>query len=146
MMAGWEPTSILSWLTLWGACVSTGLAGIKIWETFWKDRIRLDTTHLFVGEGGPPSEISVANLTSLPVMVSSWQLVWEPKVLRWWVKRLDCTPDENWGFTIDRYSVKTLEFDEERRFGWGYRVSRHRTLCLYLRTYGRKQPLRLVIT
>ncbi|MEY9328214.1 hypothetical protein ABIA20_005248 [Sinorhizobium fredii] len=140
-----EPTNLLPWLTVWGAVLSTGLACIKIWETFWKDRIRLAKSYSFAGEGGPASTISIANLTALPVLVSSWELVWEPKVFRWRVKRLDCTPDDISGFTIDRYSVLTLEFDEQR-FPWGYRVSRHRTLCLYLKVYGRKRRVRLVIS
>lgn len=145
MIGDWNPTDVLPWIALWGAAVSTGLACIKLWETFWKDRLRLASTYNFIGEGGPESTISIANLTALPVLVSSWELVWEPKIFRWSAKLLDCTPDDVSGFTLDRYSVTTLEFDEQNRFPWGYRVSQHRTLCLYLRVFGRKRRVRLVI-
>jgi hypothetical protein len=101
MTASLDPANLLPWLTVWGAVLSTGLACIKVWESFWKDRIRLATSYSFVGEGGPASTISVANLSALPVLVSSWELAWEPKAPRWWVKRVDCTPDDVSGFTID---------------------------------------------
>lgn len=134
-------------LSLWGALVATGLAGIKIWETFWKDRLRLDTSYMLTGETGGAHEITVANLSPKPVQVVSWTLAYEPKLFHWRVKRMDVSPDwQDIGkFKIDGHSSFTLSFGEENQFPWGWKARKGRKLCLDLKIYGRKKPKRLII-
>jgi hypothetical protein len=134
-------------LAMWGAIVSTGLAGIKIWETFYKDRLRLAKSYMLTGETGGEHEITVANLSSVPVQVSSWSVAYEPKLFRWKTKRIDVTPD--WdkvsGFRIDGHSTHTLFFGGEDQFEWGWKIQQGRKLCLALYIFGRKRPKRLTI-
>ncbi|MBB3610962.1 hypothetical protein [Rhizobium sp. BK602] len=134
-------------LAMWGAFISSGLAVIKIWETFFKDRLRLDKSYLLTGETGGEHEITVANLSSVPVQVSSWTLAYEPKVFRWKTKRKDVTPERYkvGGFKIDGHSSHTLLFGGEDQFEWGWKVQKGRNLCLDLHIFGRKKPKRLII-
>lgn len=98
-------------LAAWGAAVSTGLAGIKIWETFWRDRLRLASTYSLTGEEGEPHLITIANLSSLPVQVSSAELYWVPNFFP--LNRPDpcsATPDYFYTttFRIDGHSAYTF--------------------------------------
>lgn len=65
-------------LALWGAVVSSGLAGIKIWETFWRDRIKIESTYSISYSPEWPHQITIANMSSIPVQVSSAELYWVP--------------------------------------------------------------------
>ncbi|MFK4770135.1 hypothetical protein [Rhizobium sp. ZW T2_16] len=135
-------------LSVWGAAISTGLAWIKIWETFWKDRTRLDTTYTFTGERGGEHEIVIANLSSLPVQVSSWELAWDPRFLRFDRPKIDVTPawEDVIRFKIDGHSTYTLKFAEENKFPWGHNISRGRQLKLKLKIFGRRRWQVLQIT
>jgi hypothetical protein len=76
--------AVVATSAIWGAVVSTILGLVKLWETFWKDRIRLATTYSFTGEEGAPDTITVANLSGAPVQVSGWTLAWKPNFFSRW--------------------------------------------------------------
>lgn len=114
--------------SVWGALLSTVLGGLKIWEMFWKDRVRLYSTYNLTGPGGPDSTVTTANLTPLPVMVRGWSLVWEPRALRFWAKSNDVTPYEARGFMVKGHTTFEMSFDEETRFAWDWKTAKHRDL------------------
>jgi hypothetical protein len=127
---------------IWGAGVSTLLGLVKIWETFWKDRLRLEATHSFIDPCEKADEITVVNLSGLPVQVSHWTLAWKPNPFRWRTSEIDVTPEPECvgRFTIPSKGNYTLYFEEDAKFDSSYRTARHRNLYLTLNIFGRRQP------
>lgn len=127
----------------WAAFVSTTLAAIKVWETFWRDRIRLATSYSLTGEVGGQHEIIVANLSPVPIQVSNWRLTWEPRWFAFWLEEVNVTPDDAWRFKIAGHNEYQLSFGGAEQFEWGWTVASGRQLVLRLHLFGRKRPLRL---
>lgn len=125
----------------WAAIVSTGLALIKIWETFWRDRIRLDSTYLLTGERDMPNEVVIANLSPIPVQVAHWELAWEARWFAFWLKRVDVSPDETSRFKINGRDEHAIRYE----FQWNGRVSSGRHLVLRLKAFGQQRQIKLVI-
>jgi hypothetical protein len=126
---------------VWGACVSTLLGLVKLWETFWKDRLRLSTTYYFGSRDGTANEITIVNLSGVPVQVSHWTLAWKPNRFRWRTPAIDVTRDEGTPmFTIAPKDNHTLCFEESDYFDWSYRTARNRALFLTLHIFGRRRP------
>lgn len=130
-------------IPVWAAVVSTSLAAIKVWETFWRDRIRLATTYSLSGEAGARHEIVVANLSGVPIQVSDWYLIWEPRWFAFWLKEVNVTPDDAWRFKIEGHNDYQLSFEGCDQFEWGWTVASGRQLVLKLNLFGRNRPLRL---
>jgi hypothetical protein len=132
-------------LAAWGALISTLLAGVKLWESFWKDRVKLDTSYSFIGLDDVPDEITVVNLTSIPVQVMSWALTWKPNLFHRKLGELDQTPDDVDGFTIPARGSHTLYFGDMDKLSWDHTISSNRTLKLMLFLYGRRRPIILKV-
>lgn len=135
--------AIQSPLATWGATLSTVLGGIKIWEVFFKDRVRLDTSFLFTDEPGGAHEIDIANLSPIPVQISAWTLAYEPRLFRWNLETVELTHAYNRGFRIDGHSSKKLSFSGIDKFAWGSDAPSNTNLCLTLHIFGRTRPKRL---
>jgi len=87
--------AVVAMCAIWGACLSTVLGVVKLWETFWKDRTRLTVTRFFTTQEGVSDESTVVNLSGVPVQVSSWTLAWKPKFFfRWNTSTIEVTHDE----------------------------------------------------
>lgn len=135
-------------LTIWGAGVSTALAGIKIWETFWKDRLKLESTFSLTTHVGEAHKITVANLSSLPVQISFVELYWVPNFFPLKRRETDlATPTEYYTSIrkIDGHSHLTFEYSGDDRFDWSYETVQGRRLYMYLHIFGRDRPRRLLI-
>lgn len=134
---------------IWGAAVSTSLGLVKLWETFWKDRLRLETTYSFIGLREEADEITVVNLSGLPVQVSHWTLAWKPNPFRWCTSEIDVTPEREpqsiSRFTIPSKGEYTLYFEEDSKLDWSYRTAQHRNLYLTLYIFGRRRPKELKV-
>lgn len=90
----------------------------------------LDIPRLY-GTDQIEDEITIVNLSPVPVFVSYWTLAWEPM----WLSgrgRLDLTPDETPSFKIGGEDDKTLIFGEADKLAWGYKVADGRKLLLTL--------------
>jgi len=127
----------------WAAVVSTSLAAIKLWETFWRDRLRLATTYSLSGESGGRHEITVANLSPVPIQIMSWDLFWQPRWFAFWLNAVNVTPDDPWRFKIVGHDAYQLNFEGCDQFEWGWKVASGRQLVLKLNLFGRKLPIRL---
>jgi hypothetical protein len=116
---------VVAMSAIWGACVSTILGVVKLWETFWKDRIRLTTSYSFTQEEGAADTITVVNLSGAPVQVSGWTLAWKPNFFSQWnTSTIEVTHEEEGTmFTIPARDRYTLEFQESDKFDWGYRTA-----------------------
>lgn len=135
-------------LAVWGAFVSSVLAGIKFWETFWRDRLRLSSTYSLSGQDGSPHVITIANLSSLPVQVSAAELWWVPNFLP--LKRripVPVTPRYFYTttFKIDGHSLHVFEIDGRDKFNWDFETTKGRKLYLYLHIFGRRNEKRLMV-
>ena len=134
-----------NYVAAWGAALSTLLGFVKLYEVFWKDRIRLQTTYSFTSERGADSEITLVNLSPVPVQVADWSLVWVPRWWCFWRSRVNVTPDEAFRFKIDGRDEYTLSFGEESSFQWGGGVAVRRRLILTLRVFGKSRPVKLKV-
>jgi len=131
---------------IWGAGISTLLGGVKLWETFWKDRLKLATTYSFSDQSDAAHEITVVNLSGVPVQICRWSLAWMPNSFRWFTSTIDVTPQEGAGiFTIPPKDSYALYFKEDSKFDWSYRTTRHRHLDLTLHIFGRSKPYMLKV-
>ncbi len=135
-------SALVSLCAIWGAILSTLLAGVKIWETFWKDRIRLTTTYSFSDEPSTDDTITVVNLSGVPIQVSHWTLAWKPNLFRWNTSTIDVTPEEGTGmFKIGPKDSHTISFNDLAKFDWSYRSAQHRQLLLTLHVFGRRSKV-----
>lgn len=133
-----NPTTIISLLAL---IISFALLIIKIWESFFKDRLKIGSTYHLTGERGVPNEISILNLSQTPIHVAYWKLKWEPKWFAFWLDTIDVSPDETHRFTIEAQECH----DINHYFDWGWQSSNGRKLILYIKIIGRKRIFRVKI-
>lgn len=146
-MAAIETLNATEMLTYWGAGISTLLAVIKIWEVFWRDRLKIDHSYWFTGLESEADTITLYNLSPFPIQVMSWSLELRPKLFRYWLRSQELSPNYDIvsGFKIDGHSVKELEFGEEFKINFGSKVSKNYDLILNLKIAGRTNPKRIVI-
>lgn len=127
------------------SALSIGISGIllliKLWETFWRDRIRLETSYFLTSERDVPSEIIIANLSPLPVQVAHWRLVWEPRWFSFWIGVKDVSPDETDHFKVNERDTYRIAYE----FQWNAKVSSGRQLVLRLKRFGRRRWIKLVV-
>ncbi len=134
------------WLLIWGAGLSTLLGLLKLWEVFWRDRIKLSTTYSFTGAEGINDEVIIVNRSDSPVQISHWSLAWKPRLFRFNKVAEDLTPDERGErFTINPRSEHVLLFSEDDKFDWGWKATEGRNLYLALYLYDRRRPVKLRI-
>jgi hypothetical protein len=127
-------------VAIWGACVSTILGLVKLWETFWKDRVRLVASGHFTTQEGVSDEIVIVNLSGAAVQVSYWTLAWKPNFFRRNTSKIDVTPEGNNIFAIPANDRHVLEFQEQDKFDWSHRGTLHSQLYLTMHIFGRRKP------
>jgi hypothetical protein len=132
------------WLLVWGAGLSTILGLIKLWETLWRDRIKLSTTYSFTSADQVDDEITIVNLSDRTVQVEHWSLAWQHAFSASSVT--DLTPDNGgYRFTIDPKSEHTIRFSDADKFDWGSRAAKGRKMYLTLFLFGRRRPMKLLV-
>jgi hypothetical protein len=132
----------MTFLALWGAVLSTLLAGVKILEV-WRDRFRIDVAYNFNDAPEVGNEILVRNLAAIPIIVSYWELVWLSGSWPFRTESMLISPEgEVSDIRIDARSTQALTFTEENHFNWEPRNGRR----LYIRLWvaGRRPLLRKV--
>ena len=112
-----------------------------------KNKINVGTSYDWNSNPDYEDHIYIVNLSSIPLCVSGWSLVWEPKMFGPRKKRLDVTPDMETvdAFIISPHDIKTLYFSEGDKFDWSHNTSDGRNLILTLHIFGRRRPLRITI-
>lgn len=125
--------------------LSTALGLLKVWELFFKDRVKADTTYTLSGARGGRHEIIVANLSSLPIQVAYWELAWEPRWSAFWLSRTELAHNEALRFKISGHDKYHLVFAQEYQFRWDTKVASGKRLVLTLKLFGRKRKLKLVV-
>ena len=132
-------------LGIWGAGVSTSLAGIKILEV-WRERLRLSTSYSFSHRDHGGNEIIIENPSKTPVMISYWELLWRRRRYL----KLEITggrfPQEGYcNITIGAHARHTLEFAEQEYFDSGHAAIKMGKLYLKLYIVGRSKPVLLKV-
>jgi hypothetical protein len=136
---------IQPWFTALGSVVAFVLFAIKIWEVFFKDRVRLESSYSFTGEVSGTDEVTIVNLSPRPVQVRTYRLIWKRRFWKPWMRDIDTTPDEPGSFKVSGYDSKTLVFSEGDRIKWDHTVASGRQLVMFAEVYGRRREKRIVI-
>lgn len=133
------------YLAWWGAGLSTILALVKLWE-FWRDWARVDIDYLFTSDPDRGNSISIHNLSSRPMIVSYWQVLYGSGT--WPFRKFEdvAYPDiDSVPLRIDPYSTLTLNFCEETYFSTGYKALKGRNIYIRLYAAGRRPILKRVL-
>ncbi len=134
----------MTFLAWWGACLSTFLAVVKLWE-IWRDRFRLDISYNFTSLPEIGNDIFVRNLTASPIILSSWELLWFSGRWPFWKQVDSLTPPWDAGDTrIEAHSSLTLTFTGQNHFDCGVKALEGRRIYLRLYIAGRRAVLRKV--
>jgi hypothetical protein len=136
-------SAILTW---WGACLSTLLACIKIWE-IWRDRLRLEVGYSFTDCEDVGNKIFIRNTSPRTIIVTHWDLLSAPRagLMGKPVEHI-CSADWDYeGESVQPGSTITLLFAESTFFSWPTSVSKSRKILLRLHIAGRR-PVVLVVT
>ncbi|ATG42631.1 hypothetical protein [Phaeobacter piscinae] len=132
-------------LGILGLAISLILAFVKIYETFWKDRLSLATSYFFTSHPGEADEIVIANLSPIPVQIAYWTIAWEKRWYALRVKDVDVTPEDPFRFKVLGRDSFALRFRDNDKFPTGGSVAANRRLVLRLHVFGRRRPVKLVV-
>ena len=99
-------------LSIWGAFLSTVLAGLKIKELY-SNRFNIDTSYIFRSDADYGNEISIQNLSNTPVLLNYMEVYSRPKGLLSLFKpqqHIWSPEDEMINYRIEPHSEKTFHF------------------------------------
>lgn len=128
----------------WGAVLSTLLALIKLFE-LWRDRFRLEISYKFAGYAPVGNEITIRNLSTRPVIVGHWELLygkWYWPI--WGFESFDAADHDAGDLRIEAHDTYSLMFVDERWFDWGADALNGRTIYIRLYIAGRTPIVRKV--
>ncbi len=133
-----ESLDVKDLMAVWGGLLSTGLAGIKVFE-WWRDRDRLDISFGSSSSVEHGNQIQIRNLSSRPIIIKHWELFFarDPK------GKNDCefvdhADYDDGDLTIPAHTSKQWNFCEERYFSTSDKHLRGRSIYLRLCIAGRK--------
>jgi hypothetical protein len=133
-----ESLDVKDLMAVWGGLLSTGLAGIKVFE-WWRDRDRLDISFGSSTSVEHGNQIQIRNLSNRPIMIKHWELffAFDPK------GKKDCEFVESADYvdgdlTIAAHASKQWNFCENRYFSISDEHLRGRSIYLRLCIAGRK--------
>jgi len=112
-------TSLTTILAVWGAFLSTLLAGVKLSEV-WQARFRVEVAAILTGSEQIGNTISIRNLAGRPVILVYWEVLRVSG--RWPFRKETClvSPDEySRDTSIAAHSTLSLSFREADHFPWG---------------------------
>ncbi len=127
-------------LAVWGAILSTILAGLKVWE-IRQNHFRVETSYNLTSSETEGNEIYIRNLNNRPITIEHWVLEWQKEF--WPFKKTDLiamSQDISAGRKIDAYDNLTLRFADEDYFSTGKPLSDGKSLYLKLHLVGKRRP------
>lgn len=136
-----------SYLSSWGAGLSTLLACIKLWELQRdrRDRFRIDVSYSFTGNEYIGNTVLIRNLSNRPVILTYWELVYCKG--KWPFRSITplASPDHDaFDCKIEAHSTRMLSFSGIDHFGWGPDFLKGRKIFIRLYFAGKKSIFRLV--
>lgn len=127
-------------LAVWGAILSTILAGLKIWE-IRQNHFRVETSYNLTSSVTEGNEIYIRNLNNRPITIEHWVLEWRKGI--WPFKKIDLitmAQDLSAGRKIEAYDSLTLHFTDDNYFSTGQPLSEGKNLYIKLHFVGKKRP------
>lgn len=119
-------------LALWGALLSTFLAGVKFWE-LWDKRLKINVSAVWTGSEEVGHTITIRNLSSFSVILAGWEVLYRQPHFFTSQEELVEESGFDWNdITIKSASTFPLEFTGE------YHFSTHKTLegkSIYIKLY-----------
>lgn len=132
-------------LAIWGACLSTLLALIKIWE-IWSSRSRIEIGYNFTGSPDIGNEIIIRNLSGRPLIITFWELLFcERQGLTWTDYKNENPAEDTCDICIAAHSSKNLHFRGFYHFAWGHKALGGKRLYLRLHIAGKRKPLKILV-
>lgn len=131
-------TSGVNYIAWWGACLSTLLAAVKVWE-LWRDRFRVDLGHNFTSDPETGNEIFVRNLSAKPIIIEYWEIHYVSGVwpFRKFVEFESPGPDAS-DIQIAPHSSKAFSFNGASHFSWSDKGLQGRKIYMRLYIAGRR--------
>lgn len=130
--------SEINYIAWWGACLSTLLAIVKLWE-LWRDRFRIDIGHSFTSEPELGNEIFVRNLSANPIILEYWAL---HHVSGFWPFRkfseFESPGPDACDIRIEPHSSQSFTFNGQYHFGWSEKSLQGRKIYMRLYIVGRR--------
>lgn len=126
------------WIAIWGAGLSTFLAGVKLWEIN-RNHFRVDAAYNLTNSEVEGNEIYIRNLNNRPITIEHWELQWRD---RRWSKAdtIRMAQDFSAGRKIDSYGSMTLRFDMQEYFSIKP-INDGKKLYIKLYCVGKKFPI-----
>ena len=127
-------------LAVWGAVLSTLLAGIKLWE-IWRARERIEIGYSFTSDENIGNDVMVRNLSATPLLITYWELVWRKRQFVGWKESYIVGPEEdNQDLKVNAHSSIRLHFTEQKHFSTSYAELSGRQIFIRLYIAGRSRP------
>jgi hypothetical protein len=124
-------------LAVWGAVLSTFLAAREI----YKARTRIEIGYNFTGLPEEGNEITIRNLSSSPIIIKYWELVWCKRKFLKWVPFKSVDPGEfNKDIHVPEHSSTSLLFAEEEYFDWSHKSLKGGKIFIRLHLAGKTKP------
>ena len=130
-------------LSVWGAALSTILAGTKAWE-LWRARVRIEVGYNFNSDENIGNDVMVRNLSGTPLIITYWELIWRQRSLLGWKQSGAIGPEpgeDNDDIKVGAHSSIKLSFRESDHFDWGVSTLGRRKIFLRLHLAGRSKPI-----
>ena len=103
-------------LAVWGALLSTFLAGVKFWE-LWNNRLKVDSYATWTGSEEEGHTITIRNLSHFPIMLVGWELFYRQQKFLIPQDEIIERNDFDWSDnTINPVSVFSLNFKGQDYF------------------------------
>lgn len=136
-----EPTGI-NYIAWWGAALSTLLALVKLWE-LWNARFRIEVGYNFTSEPDIGNEVFIRNLSSKPIILSYWELLYGSGFLPFRkLEEFESPGPDASDIRIEAHSSEIFTFAEASHFAWGYKALQGRKIYMRLHVAGRRPVLK----
>jgi len=136
-----ESLDVKDLVAVWGGLLSTGLAGIKVFE-WWRDRDRLDISFGSSSSVEYGNQIQIRNLSNRPIIIKHWELffAFEPKG-KMGCELVESAEYDDGDLTIAAHTSKQWSFCENRHFSISEQNLRGRSIYLRLCIAGRRDRI-----
>jgi hypothetical protein len=133
-----------SWIAWWGACLSSLLAVVKLFE-LWRDRFRVDVDYYFTGDESIGNKILIRNLSGRPIILTHWELIYcsgsWPRRKFDFLEKADIDAGDR---KLEPYATHTICFFDENYFSWDHKALNGRRIFIRLHIAGRKSILKII--
>ena len=131
-------------IALWGAILSTTLAGVKGYE-LWRDRHRVEIEGRFTSSVSDGNEIRIRNLSIRPLIVTYWEVSYRSGFWPFFKWEEICSAEhDSPDLKIEPNSSNDFKFVYEHYFSTSPKALMGRRVVFILHLAGRR-PIRAVI-